>query len=97
METQFNVNVNVPSSEGNNVNVNVIKNPAERNAVVYIMHKLGAESVKDFPYWRKVAQNLSVAQIAEGIEIAKCKKTDSKARIKYASGIFRNMMLTTRR
>ena len=48
--------------------------------------------MKDFAYWRKVAQNLSEAQIAEGIEIAKLKKKDARSCIKYASGIFRNMM-----
>ena len=90
MNSHSNVNVNVPSIEG--VNVNVIKNPTERNMVVYIMRKLGTDSVKDFAYWRKVAQKLSEAQIAEAIEIALAKKNDSKGRIKYVTGIFRNMM-----
>ncbi len=85
-------NVNVKMNVVNNVNVNVIKNPNERRIVVYIMRKLGTESTKDFPYWRKVAQNLSEAQIAEGIEIAKQRKNDAQSQIRYASGIFRNMM-----
>lgn len=94
MDSQTNVNVN--SNFVGNVNVNVIKNPTERRNVVYIMHKLGPMSLKDFPYWRKVAQTLSEAQIAEGIEIAKRKKPDSESQIRYVSGIYRNMMASVR-
>lgn len=87
-------NVNVLSKESNNVNVNVIKNPTERRIVVYIMRRLGTKSIKDFAYWRKVAQKLSEAQIAEGLEIAIAKKSSSEARIRYVTGVFQNMMST---
>lgn len=90
MNSQSNVNVN--SNFVGNVNVNVIKNPTERRIVVYIMRKLGPLSLKDFPYWRKVAQTLSESQISEAIEIANNKKSDSQSRIRYVSGIYRNMM-----
>lgn len=85
-------NVNVKMNEVKNVNVNVIKNPDERNMVSYIMRKLGVASIKDFAYWRKVAQTLSPAQIADALEIATSKKPAGRQRIKYATGIFRNMM-----
>lgn len=94
MNSHFNVNVNVPSTEG--INVNVIKDPTERSMVFYIMRKLGLDSTKDFAYWRKVAQTLSEAQIADALEIACAKKKDSKGRIKYVTGIFRNMMASKR-
>lgn len=85
-------NVNVKMNEVKNVNVNVIKDPNERNMVTYIMRKLGVTSTKDFGYWRKVAQNLTPAQIADAIEIAESKKSGPRQRIKYVTGIFRNMM-----
>lgn len=94
MDSQSNVNVKM--NEVNNVNVNVIKNPTERRSVVYIMRKLGPLSLKDFAYWRKVAQTLSEAQIAEGIDIAKSKKPDGQSQIRYVSGIYRNMMAMSR-
>ncbi len=87
-------NVNVASSEASNVNV--IRNPRERNIVAYIIGSLGAESAKDLPYWRKAAQTLSEAQIAEAIEIAKSKKPRGIAQIKYATGVMRNMMAACR-
>ena len=94
MKSQPNVNVYVTNKVG--INVNVIKDSTERRKVAYIMGKLGAESAKDFPFWRKVAQNLSEAQITDAIEIAKERKDESLAIIKYASGIFRNMMSGSR-
>lgn len=90
-----NVNVDVSSTEGNNVNVQErrrLKKAYESRIVKDIMRNLGPESKKDEAWWHKVAQNLSENEVRIGLEIAEQKKPYGLARVRYVSGIYANML-----
>lgn len=96
-EANVNVDVNVLSTEGKNVNVQErekrrLKKAHENRVVKDIMRKLGPESTKDEGWWHKVAQNLSENEVRIGLEIAEQKKPYGLARVKYVSGIYSNML-----
>lgn len=90
-----NVDVNVPSTEGGNVNVQErhrLKKAYESRIVKDIMRELGPSAKKDEGWWHKVAQNLSENEVRIGLEIAANKKPFGLERVRYVSGIYANML-----
>lgn len=89
-------NVNVYLEELNkrkNVNVRKkVKRATENRLVGRIIGRLGPEAKKDEAFWHKVAKTLSENQIETGLEIATQKKPAGLSRVKYAGGIYANMM-----